>query len=48
MKWIKSLTNKEDYRKEWHTWFAWFPITIQTIVIPQGEIYIKCWLECVE
>ena len=50
MKWINGLINKEDDpRKEWHTWFAWFPVIIGNTTRKGGQLrHEKCWLEYVE
>ena len=44
MIWRDGLTNEEKLRrkKNWHKWFAWFPVTIG---VSNDHHKFKCWLQ---
>ena len=35
---------KNYYKKDWHEWFAWYPIIIETKDQNNGEYERKVWL----
>jgi hypothetical protein len=47
MKWINGETwESERTRLEnWHKWFAWYPVTVATVLMPDGKTRkLKSWL----
>jgi hypothetical protein len=47
MKWINGETWKSYIarRETWHKWFAWHPVTVSEITMPDGKIRsVKAWL----
>lgn len=51
MQWINGETWKsEKLRKSnWHKWFAWFPVVVSEVQMPDGKIRsVKVWLDTVE
>lgn len=47
MKWVSSITkeHKDNMKKTWHRWFAWYPVTI---AVNLHNRKVKVWLEWVE
>lgn len=50
MKWINGLTRdaKDELKKEWHRWFAWYPLTIGYSGEGKNKRSIKIWLQYVQ
>ena len=50
MRWYNGETYESKKRrlKEWHIWFAWYPVVIGTANVNGKTRRIKAWLEYVE
>jgi|GEM_PF-4700148 len=50
MKWIngRTIMAKIHRRKNWHRWFAWYPVIIGQTGTGEEEREVKVWLQYVE
>lgn len=47
MKWVNGLTfwAKDIRNREWHKWFAWYPVIIDYVGEGRDKRNVKVWLQ---